>query len=353
MWVKNDILVMSYDVIKLNSRWNMKLGLKSSFLVVFLVICLALVIIVVKKPKHSNDKPLATAKPLVVGFVQLGSESAWRNANSASIQKAAHDIGFNLIFKNAEGDQALQKQIIHEFILEQVDVIMFSPIVDTGWDEVLTEAKKAKIPVILTDRAIKTKDLNLYAVTVGSDFLLEGRRAGKWLFDNVPANKHINVVELRGLKGSTPTEDRAKGFRQIIASNPNIQIIDSQTGDFIKARGNLIMTQMLKKHGKEINVVFAHNDDMALGAIQAIESYGLKPGKDILIVSVDGERAALQAIKDGKSNVSVECTPLLGPVAMEVAKELISGKKLPKKIISKEQVFTTKNVDKELPNRTY
>lgn len=331
----------------------MKLGLKPLFLVVFLIICLALVVSITKKTRHSNDKPLGLSKPLVVGFVQLGSESAWRNANSASIQKAAHDIGFNLIFKNAEGSQALQKQIMHEFILEQVDVIMFSPIVDSGWDDVLTEAKKAKIPVILTDRAIKTKDPNLYAVMIGSDFLLEGKRAGRWLVDNVPANKHINVIELRGLKGSTPTEDRAKGFRQVIASNSNIKIIDSQTGDFIKAKGNLIMTQMLKKHGKKINVVFSHNDDMALGAIQAIESYGLKPGKDILIVSVDGERAALQAIKDGKSNVSVECTPLLGPVAMEIAKELVGGKKLPKRIISREKVFTIRNVDKELPNRTY
>lgn len=330
----------------------MKLGLKPLFLVVFLV-CLALIVSFVKKSRSSDDIQIKTTKSLLVGFVQLGSESAWRNANSASIQKAAHDSGLNLIFKNAEGDQALQKQIIHEFILEQVDVIMFSPIVDTGWDDVLLEAKKANIPVILTDRSIKTKDPNLYAVVIGSDFLSEGKRAGKWLVDNVPANKQINVVELRGLMGATPTEGRAKGFRQVIASNPNIKIIDSQTGDFIKARGNLIMTQMLKKHGKAIDVVFSHNDDMALGAIQAIESYGLKPGKDILIVSVDGEIAALQAIKNGKSNVSVECTPLLGPVAMEVAKELVSGKKLPKKIVSKEQVFTIKNVDQELPNRTY
>lgn len=331
----------------------MKLSFKLSFLLVFLIIALVLIVSVVKKPSPSVDSQITTTKPLVVGFVQLGSESAWRNANSASIQKAANDIGFNLIFKNAEGDQALQKRIIHEFILEQVDVIMFSPIVDTGWDDVLLEAKKANIPVILTDRAIKTKDPNLYAVMIGSDFLSEGKRAGKWLVENVPANKHINVVEIRGLKGATPTEDRAKGFRQVIASNPNIKIIDSQTGDFIKVRGNLIMTQMLKKYGKTIDVVFTHNDDMALGAIEAIQSYGLKPGKDILIVSVDGERAALQAIKDGNANVSVECTPLLGPVVMEVANELVSGKSLPKKIVSKEKVFTIKNVDQELPNRTY
>lgn len=307
-----------------------------------------------KYPKENSNKLTKIPKSsIIVGFAQLGSESAWRNANSQSVQQAAEDYGINLIFKNAEGDFQLQKQIIQDFIIQQVDVIVFPPLVADGWDDILTEAKEAKIPVILSDRVIHTKKPDLYTISIGSDFLEEGKRAGTWLVENANTNKKINVVELYGLSGSSPAEDRAKGFREIIKRNPNIKIIDSVYGDFIRAKGNIAMTNLLKKHGKNINVVFAHNDDMALGAIDAIEKIGLKPGKDILIISVDGEKAALQAIKDGKLNVSVECTPLLGPALMQTVKGLLAGKKYPKKIISEEKVFTITNVDRELPLRTY
>lgn len=298
-----------------------------------------------KETKHANS--------IIIGYAQLGSESGWRLANTASVQQAAKDYDVNLIFRNADGDQKLQKQIIQDFIIQQVDVIIFPPIVTDGWDAILAEAKKAKIPVILADRNINTKNPDLYTVFIGSDFLEEGRKAGRWLINNVKTNKEINVLEISGLPDSAPTVDRAMGFRQMIKNNPNIKIIDSERGDFTKAQGNLVMTSFLKKYGKKINVVFAHNDDMALGAINAIEKYGLKPGKDIIIISVDGERAALEAIKEGKSNVSVECTPTLGPVLMKAAKDLAEGKKLPKKIVSREKVFTAENVEKELPLRTY
>lgn len=332
----------------------MKLNLKLTLTIILLTAITVFMIVIAKKAiKISHQNTNANKKLIIVGYAQLGSESAWRNANTASVQQAAKDYNVNLILRNAEGDQKLQKQIIQDFIIQQVDVIIFPPLVTDGWDDILTEAKQVKIPVIVADRDISTKNPDLYTVSIGSDFLEEGRKAGKWLVDNVSPNKQINVLEIRGLPGSTPTEDRAKGFRQMIKANPNIKIIDSTVGDFIRAKGNLAMTSMLKKHGKKINVVFAHNDDMALGVIDAIEAYGLKPGKDILIISVDGERAALQAIKNGKSNVSVECTPLLGPILMQTAKDLVAGKKVPKRIVSKEKVFTIENVDKELPLRTY
>lgn len=328
---------------------------KSKWIIIgLLIVGIIVTIIWLNNQKtFKNNIAIKSLKPIIVGYAQLGSESAWRNANTASVKQAADDYGISLIFKNAEGDQKLQKQILQDFVLQQVDVIIFPPLVADGWDDVLAEAKKAKIPVIVADREINTKDPSLYTVSIGSDFFAEGEKAGKWLIDNVSPNKEINILEIRGLPGSTPTEDRASGFRKVIKTHNNIKIIDSEVGDFIRAKGNLVMASMLKKHGKKINVVFAHNDDMALGAIDAIEAYGLKPGKDILVISVDGEKAALQAIKDRKLNVSVECTPLLGPTIMQTVKKMTDGEKIPKRIVSEEKVFTIENVDKELPLRTY
>lgn len=329
------------------------MNLKFKSIILLLILSLISIFLFFILIKDKNMKEAKPANAIIVGYAQLGSESAWRNANTASVQQAAKDYGVNLIFRNAEGNQALQKEIIQDFIMQQVDVIIFPPLVTDGWDNILAEAKKAKIPVIIADRDINTKNPDLYTLSIGSDFLEEGRKAGIWLVNNVKPGKPVNVIEISGLSDSTPTIDRAKGFRQIIKNNSSITILDSDHGDFTKAQGNLVMASMLKKYGKNINVVFAHNDDMALGAIDAIQKYGLKPGKDIMIISVDGGKLALQAIKDGKANVSVECTPLLGPILMQTAKDLCAGKKLPKRIVSKEKVFTIENVDKELPLRTY
>jgi len=317
------------------------------------IVIAAIVFLVFNLTKTSNHIAKKGEVPIIIGFVQLGSESAWRSANSASVKSAAVDKGISLIFKNAEGSQKLQKQLIRDFIIQQVDVIIFPPLVADGWDEILAEAKEAGIPVIISDRRIIVKNPDSYSVFVGADFASEGRKAGKWLVNNTSHSSAVNIVELEGLAGSSPAIDRAKGFRQEIVNHPNMKIIESVPGDFIKVKGKLAMKKLLKKYGGNINVVYSHNDDMALGAIEAIKDYGLRPGKDILIVSVDGEKAALQAIKDGESNVSVECTPLLGPVLMQTARKLLNKEKLPKSIIMEEKTFTIKNVDKELPLRTY
>lgn len=328
----------------------MKLALK----MVLIFICIVLAAFSgYKINKIKKVEAKKTRIPIIVGFAQLGSESAWRNANTASVKNAAKDYGISLIFKNADGSQQMQKQYVQDFIYQGVDVIILPPIVAKGWEKTLTDAKKAGIPVIIADRSIEPNNPDLYSVFVGEDFFYEGEKAAKWLVDNVGSNKKINILELRGLAGSAPTIDRAKGFRKIIAKYPNINFIDSVSGDFIKANGKLQMQKMLKKYGQEINVVFAHNDDMALGAIEAIQEYGLKPGKDILIISVDGGRKALEAIKAGKANVSVECTPILGSKLMETAIRLYNKEKVPKKIVMEEKVFTISNVDKELPLRPY
>jgi simple sugar transport system substrate-binding protein len=299
--------------------------------------------------------PAFAAKPLTIGFSQVGAESEWRTANTASIKDAAKKAGVNLKFADAQQQQQNQVKAIRSFIAQHVDVIAFSPVVETGWETVLREAKNAKIPVILTDRAVKVTDPSLYVSFIGSDFVEEGRRAGRWLLDYAKKNgdKPLNIVELQGTTGAAPAIDRKTGFAEVIAANPKLKIIRSQTGDFTRAKGKEVMEAFLKSEGKNINVLYAHNDDMAIGAIQAIEEAGLKPGKDIIVISIDGVKGAFEAMKAGKLNVTVECNPLLGPTLIQTAQDVVAGKPVPKRIVVNEGVFPAEVAAKELPNRKY
>jgi simple sugar transport system substrate-binding protein len=293
-------------------------------------------------------------KKITLGFAQIGAESEWRTANTKSIKEAADASGINLKFSDAQQKQENQIKAIRSYIAQKVDVIAFSPVVETGWEPVLKEAKAAKIPVILTDRAVSAKDETLWVTFMGSDFVEEGRRAANWLVEKTKDNAGpINIVELQGTVGSAPAIDRKKGFEEIMKDKPKFKIIRSQTGDFTRAKGKEVMEAFLKAEGKKINVLFAHNDDMAIGAIQAIEEAGMKPGKDILIVSIDGVKGAFQAMMAGKLNVSVECSPLLGPQLMAAVKDLMAGKTLPKRIVTQESVFPMETAAKEFPNRKY
>ncbi|WP_377155026.1 ABC transporter substrate-binding protein [Roseateles sp. UC29_93] len=298
----------------------------------------------------------AADKPLVIGFSQVGAESEWRTANSNSIKDAAKQAGITLKFADAQQKQENQVKAIRSFIAQRVDVIAFSPVVESGWDTVLREAKNARIPVILTDRAVKVSDPSLYVTFIGSDFVEEGRKAGRWLVDwarkNAPAGD-VNIVELQGTVGSAPALDRKRGFEEILASEPRLKIVRSQSGDFTRAKGKEVMEAFLKAKDKKIHVLFAHNDDMAIGAIQAIEEAGLKPAKDIAIVSIDGVRGAFQAMAAGKLNVTVECNPMLGPQLMQLAKDVVAGKSVARRITTEEGVFTADVAAKELPNRKY
>ncbi|MFZ6776094.1 ABC transporter substrate-binding protein [Undibacterium sp. Ji83W] len=295
------------------------------------------------------------AKPVVMGFSQVGAESEWRTANTLSIKDAAKKDGINLKFADAQQKQENQVKAIRSFIAQKVDVIAFSPVVETGWDTVLREAKAAKIPVILTDRAVNVADTSLYITFIGSDFVEEGRRAGRWLVERAKKtpDRTLNIVELQGTVGSAPAIDRKNGFEQVIAGNPKLKVIRSQTGDFTRAKGKEVMEAFLKAQGKNINVVYAHNDDMAIGAIQAIEEAGLKPGIDIIIISIDGVKGAFEAMIAGKLNVTVECSPLLGPQLMQVARDVLAGKPVPKRITTEEGVFPAEVAAKEFPNRKY
>ncbi|HYP31347.1 MAG TPA: ABC transporter substrate-binding protein [Burkholderiaceae bacterium] len=293
-------------------------------------------------------------KKIVLGFSQIGAESEWRTANTESIKQAAKDAGIELKFSDAQQKQENQIKAIRSFIAQKVDVIGLSPVVETGWDTVLQEAKAAHIPVILTDRAVDSKDKSLYVTFMGSDFTEEGRKAANWL-ENFEKGKQgpINIVELQGTVGSAPAIDRKKGFEEVISKDSRMKIIRSQTGDFTRAKGKEVMEAFLKAEGKNINVLYAHNDDMAIGAIQAIEEAGLKPGKDITIISIDGVKGAFEAMMAGKLNVTVECSPLLGPQLMAAVKDVVAGKPVPPRILTKEGIFPQEVAAAEFPKRKY
>ena len=293
----------------------------------------------------------APAKALKVGFAQTGAESAWRTANTDSMKGEAAKRGIDLKFSDGQGKQENQIRAVRSFITQRVDVIVIAPIVETGWDPVLREAKRAGIPVILTDRTIQTADESLFACFIGSDFYEEGRMAADWLAKN--AGGKTRIVELQGTPGAAPANERRKAFAEALAKHPAFKVIDSQSGDFRRAGGKEVMEAFIKKHGKAIEVVYAHNDDMAFGAIQAIEEAGLKPGKDILIVSIDGIREAIQAVIAGKINVTVECNPLFGPRVYDTAAKLVAGEKVAKKVFNKDELFDATNAAKVIGSRQY
>ena len=293
---------------------------------------------------------------IVLGFAQVGKESDWRLANTESIKTAARQAGIDLVFVDSEQQPEKQLAAIRSFIARRVDIISFSPIVESGWEPVLREARAAGIPVFITDRAVDVKDESLWVTLMGSDFVEEGRRAARWLIDHLKTDSPVNIVELQGTIGSAPAIDRKIGFEEVMKDHPNYRIIVSRSADFFRSVGREVMQQILGQlsaEGRRMDVLFAHNDDMALGAIAAIEAAGMRPGKDVIIVSVDGIRDAFKAMVAGKLNCSVECSPLLGPQLMKAVKDYVSGKELPVRIVTSEVVFPAESARSVLPTRKY
>ena len=290
---------------------------------------------------------------LVVGFAQVGAESGWRTANTKDIQAAFEDAGIELKFSDAQQKQENQIKAIRSYIQQGVDYIAFSPVVETGWDAVLNEAKAAGIPVVLTDRAVDSKDTSLYVSVLGSDFIEEGKKAGLWVLDEYKdSTEKVNIVQLEGTTVAAPAIDRAEGFADVIRQNPNLEVVESQTGDFTRAGGKQVMEAMLKSN-PDIDLVYAHNDDMGLGAIEAIEAAGLTPGVDIKIVTVDAVKDGMQALADGKINFIVECSPLLGTQLVDIIKTLNDGGTVEQRIITEETTFDQDQAIEALPERQY
>ena len=303
------------------------------------------------KKNEASSAGSGSGKKLVVGFSQIGAESAWRTAETASIENEAKNRGIDLKMSDAQQKQENQIKALRSFLAQNVDAIILAPVVETGWEPVLREVKQANVPVVLVDRGITVSDQSLYATLIASDFVQEGRMAAEWLAKKLGGKG--NIVELQGTTGAAPAIDRKKGFEEGIAKFPNLKIIKSQSGDFTRSKGKEVMEAFLKAEGKNIQAVYAHNDDMALGAIQAIEEAGLKPSVDIVVVSIDGVKDAFQAMVDGKLNCSVECNPLLGPAAFDAVEAIRAGKQVPKKTIVKDQLYDQSNAKEALPNRKY
>ena len=288
---------------------------------------------------------------ITVGFAQTGSESGWRAANTESMKAAfSEENGFELVFNAADNKIEAQIAAVRSFINQGVDAIVVAPIVEDGWDDVLNEAKEAGIPVILEDRTVSASD-DLYEAWVGLDFKKEGVMAGEWAAENF-GDTATNLVVLEGTTGSAPANDRAEGFNEAIEGT-QIQLLDSQTGNFTRADGKTVMEGFLQKYGDTIDLVYAHNDDMALGAIDAIEAAGLKPGEDIKIISIDAVKDGMLALIDGKINFIVECNPLLGELAAGLVKDVLAGDTVEKTVYVEDQSFTPEQAAEVIDDRLY
>ena len=302
--------------------------------------------------KGSNQE---SDSSLILGFSQIGSESAWRIGNTKDIEDQAANYGVNLMFENANQKQENQIAAIRRFIAYKVDVIAFSPIVEEGWDNVLTEAKDAGIPVILVDRDISTQKEGLTTCLIGADFYNEGVMAGEYLIRKADSLglEHVNIVEITGTENSTPMRQRQAGFADAIANDSRMTILESIDGDFLKSRGAECMRYLLDTYGDSIDVIYSHNDEMTLGALPEIEKAGFAPGKDIIIISIDGGQEAIDVLKEGRINCVVECTPKLGKEVMETAIKLKAGEEVNEVIHPVEQVFSDEQDTSKIPDRGY
>jgi len=269
-----------------------------------------------------------SGKSLTIGFAQVGSESAWRKAFTAATQAEAKARGTNLIFSDAENSQEKEIAALRSFIEQKVDAIILAPVVETGWDEVLQEIKDAKIPLVIVDRNV-TADPSFYLTRVSSDFVFEGRLAAAWLAQATVGK--CKIIELEGSIGSSAARDRQIGFNEVISLFPDMEIVITESGDFQRNTGHDVMESILQTEDvSDVCAVWAHNDDMAIGAIQAMKDYGLKPGKDIKVVSVDGIPDIFKAMMDGDSNATVELSPYMARPAFDAINDYLAGKTVAK-----------------------
>ncbi|HVS09982.1 MAG TPA: ABC transporter substrate-binding protein [Planctomycetota bacterium] len=287
----------------------------------------------------------------VVGFAQIGGESNWRTAETRSMREEAERRGIHLRIADAQQRQENQIKALRGFIAQGVDVILLAPMEKNGWEPVLREVKEAGIPLVLVDRGVAVSDEGLYATLIASDFVEEGRMAARWLVEATGGT--CNVVELQGSVGSDPAIERRNGFLEVLAQHQGMSVLRSQSAEFTRSRGKEVMEAFIKAEGKGIQAVYAHNDDMALGAIQALEEAGMRPGKDVLVVSIDGIRDAFEAMAAGKLNATVECNPLLGPLAFDAIERILRGEPVEKRVIVEDRLFTADQAAAELPNRKY
>ena len=282
------------------------------------------------------------AKKMRVGFSQTETDGPWRIAETDSMRKEAEKRGYELVFTNARGDTATQVSNLEDLVAQRVDAIFLAPREAKGFESALQAAKDAKIPVFLIDRELEgLKPGDDYVTFIGSNFIEEGKRAGEWLAKQTSGK--AGIVELLGTAGASVANDRHQGFADAIKAFPDMKIIASQNGNFTRAEGQKVMESLIQAHGRAITAVYTHNDEMAMGAIQALKAANMNPGKDVIVVSVDGQKSALQAIIDGQMNATVECNPRFGPAAFDTLEKFKRGEKIPAKIINEDRFFDSAN----------
>ena len=273
---------------------------------------------------------------VTIAFSQIGQESDWRTANTDSVKNAIEGEGWNYVYDDAQQKQENQVKALRNFISQNVDYILFTGVVSTGWEEVLKEVNESEIPLILLDRMPDNMADIEYAAAFGGDFVEEGRRMAIWTKNYVEklgrSGEELNVVILEGTTGADAATGRQNGIMEILADTPNLKVVATQTGNFTRAEGQAVMESFLKAHDK-IDILLAHNDDMALGAIESIKAAGKVPGKDIIIVGCDAPKTAFDAVIAGEMNATIECTPLYGPFVVDAIKRLIAGEDLGRELI--------------------
>jgi simple sugar transport system substrate-binding protein len=288
---------------------------------------------------------------LTIGFVQTGSESGWRTDFTNAMMSEAEAQGINLLFADGQQKQENQIAAMRSFIAQGVDAIIVAPLVETGWDDVLQEAKDSEIPVLIIDRNV-TADPSLFITRVASDFVHEGRVAAAWLASATADRTECNIVELQGTVGSSPAIDRGTGFTDVLALFPTMKIVASQSGDFTRSGGKTVMESFLSSMDPStICAVWAHNDDMLIGAVQAMEEAGLKPGTDILTVSVDATNDELKLLTEGKANATVLLNPNMGVQAYQAIKDYLAGQELPALILVPSAMYFPETAQAELDKR--
>jgi ribose transport system substrate-binding protein len=284
-----------------------------------------------------------SGKKMRVGFSQTEEDGPWRIAESKSMREEAAKRGYELVYTNAQGDTPRQVSNLEDLIAQRVDAIFLAPREAKGFEGPLQAAKEAGIPVILIDRELEGVRAGEHYVTfIGSNFIEEGKRAGEWLAKQT--NGKAGIIELLGTAGSSVANDRHQGFADAIKAFPDMKIIAAQDGNFNRAQGQKVMESLIQAHGKNITVVYTHNDEMALGAVKALAAANMNPGKDVIVVSVDGQKSALEAIQRGEMNATVECNPRFGPVAFDTLEKFKRGEKIDPKIINTDRFFDASNV---------
>lgn len=293
---------------------------------------------------------LAQKEKYKVGFAQTESNNPWRIAQTESMKAEAAKLGHQLVYTDAAGSAAKQVADVNSMIAQGVDLIFLAPREEKPLIPAVMAAKKAGIPVILLDRNVDQKLAQAgkdYVTFIGSDFVDEGRRAAEWLIK--ATNGKAKIIQLEGTTGSSPANDRRKGFEEAIKAHPGMEIVASQSGDFARDKGRQVAETLLQAH-PDATAIYAHNDEMAMGAIAAIEAAGKVPGKDIVLVSIDGTRDALQAIIDGKLGATVECNPRFGPKAFATMAAYARGEKIPAWVKNDDKFFDASNAKEEVAN---